>query len=104
MLSNLKGRSFKRYYREQYQSTVKSDPQWKTFWLTEDVNLKWSLAHKIIVQAADMFCPLVPMKFENDGWFTKNLIEVNGADPRSFWRKLNDILGNSKSSRNYNYL
>ena len=104
-VTRIKGRGFKNYDPKQFQATIIADPQWKFFWLDQDVNMKWSILHEIITRSADLYCPLAPMKFnlDNEGWFTKEVLEAisekkrlykkaNRDNPKAFWRKLNGII------------
>ena len=70
--------SYKNYNKEKYQRVVVHDPQWKEYWIQPDVNVKWSIFYEILNREADCLCPVISLKFnlENDGWFTKEVIEA----------------------------
>ena len=150
-ISKVRGRSFKKYDTIKFQQYILNDPQWNKFWVKHDVNLKWKSFSEILTRAADEFCPIVSMKLhsDNEGWFTKEVIEaivekkrifklakntgnhehwslfrkqrkytrklmsntkeeflkaqieVNRDNPRSFWKKLNGIIGNTKNNQSF---
>ena len=76
--TNFTGRSYKNYNVEQYQTSLKEDPQWTSYWLSHDVNVKWKIFHEIVMRCADLYCPLVQMRLNTDseGWLTKEVIEA----------------------------
>ena len=73
------GRSYRNYTKEQFQNSVVSHADWMTFWNSNehDPELLWEVMKNIIIDCANLHCPIKRMKIRDDSprWFNRELIE-----------------------------
>ena len=77
-VSFTKGRSYKNYEKEMFQTLICNDMNWTVFWNPgNDANVLWDIMFNIILTAADRMCPFVKMKINNNNpeWFTQEILE-----------------------------
>ena len=77
--SKVWGRSMKEYDVTLFQSVIVANYKWRLFWdVGGDVNVLWDIMINIILEAADLICPVkrIRMRDSMPAWFTKELIEM----------------------------
>ena len=74
----VKGRSYKRYEKDNYQHDIINDNRWTKFWdESSNVDIMWDVFHEIIVDHASQHCPVIDL-YVNEKcpyWFSRDLIE-----------------------------
>ena len=72
-----KGRSYKSYNVDLFQSKIKTHIFWPRFWYCNNVEQQWDIMHSIILSVLDECCPVKDIKFfmGNDDWLSQDVIE-----------------------------
>ena len=76
--STIYGRTMRNYNRDHFQSVILDDNRWRDFWYGDnDVNTLWSIVHYIIMDSANLCCPMKKIRLRDStpGWFTREIIE-----------------------------
>ena len=72
------GRSMKNYNKDHFQNVILDDDRWRNFWCGDnDVNTLWSIMHEIIMDSANLCCPMKKIRLRDStpAWFTREVIE-----------------------------
>ena len=76
--SKTKGRTYKNYVKEDFENLILHDNRWIDFWDPDlEVDEIWNIMYNIILDAADITCPMVNMKIANGNpaWFCNEILE-----------------------------
>ena len=76
--SKTQGRTYKHYIKQDFENLILDDPRWVQFWDTKKaVDGLWNIMFQIIMDAADITCPIVNMKIRNGNpeWFCNEILE-----------------------------
>ena len=74
----IKGRTYKNYFKDDFQKQIKDDIRWTSFWDPENsVDDIWKIMYDIIFDSANITCPFVNMNISenNPEWFSQELLE-----------------------------
>ena len=72
------GRTYKHYIKTDFEDIIRKDERWLQYLDPDlDVNELWDIMYSIILDAADITCPMVNMKIAegNPIWFTNVILE-----------------------------
>ena len=74
----VKGRSYAKYVKQDFQNDVKNHPNWENFWKIEnnDSDELWEVMLQIIKESADIHCPYKNMKIreETPNWINNEIL------------------------------
>ena len=95
--STTKGRTYKNYVKEVFENLILNDNRWVDYW-DPDLNVDeiWDIMFNIILDAANITCPMVSMKIANGNpaWFCNEVLEEIHLKDELYnqFRSTNDLL------------